>query len=81
MLLMTLGFVSAVALVAAGCSGAGKPSSSAGQKVSSQTSTGKSQAERTTTGKSQASPVKRLGHPVLGKKNAPVTMIEYGDYQ
>ena len=83
MLLMALGLVSAVVLTAAGCSGAGKSAQSTGQGGSSQASGsgGKSQAQRATTGESRAASVEELGHPVLGDKNAPVTMIEYGDYQ
>lgn len=85
---MVLGLVSTLALITAGCSGAGKSPSSAGQKGDSQTTAGKSQTQgttvsksETTAAKSEASSVGRLGHPVLGDKNAPVTMIEYGDYQ
>ncbi|MGI9048859.1 MAG: hypothetical protein ACR2GU_05745 [Rubrobacteraceae bacterium] len=85
---MVLGLVSTLALITAGCSGSGKSSSSAGQKEAPQTTAGKSQTQgttvsksATTAAKSEASSVGRLGHPVLGEKNAPVTMIEYGDYQ
>ena len=81
MLLMALGLVSAVVLAAAGCSGAGKSTLSAGQGGSSQAYGGKGQAQKATTGESRAASVEKLGHPVLGDKNAPVTMIEYGDYQ
>ena len=80
-LLMVLGLVSTLVLITAGCSGSGKSSSSAGQKEASQTTAGKSQTQGTTAAKSGASSAGRLGHPVLGDKNAPVTMIEYGDYQ
>ena len=78
---MVLGLVSTLVLITAGCSGSGKSSSSAGRKGASQTTAGKSQTQGTTAAKSGASSVGRLGHPVLGDKNAPVTMIEYGDYQ
>ena len=82
--LLLLGLISVVALVIVGCSGAGDSSRSGGQKEPPQTTGGKSQAQKataTTGEESQASTGGPPGHPVLGDKNAPVTMIEYGDYQ
>ena len=55
----------------------------ASQPASGQQSGEKGSAERPSQAeKEQASGGKReLGHPALGEEDAPVVMIEYGDYQ
>jgi hypothetical protein len=81
---MLLILAALVATVLAGCgSGAGSPAQSSGQE-------GKQQASQTAdpsgqkakdTGSSEQASEGRLGHPSFGSADAPVVLIEYGDYQ
>jgi len=79
--LRTLALLALVALAtilvgcAAGSGGSSQPSS---ERQNSET-VGSSKAE--VTGSSEQGAAGQLGHPTLGSADAPVVLIEYGDYQ
>lgn len=72
----------AAALLLVGCGGSSSQSSQGSSSSSGEQAT-KSASENQETGQTgqRASGGGKLGTPALGEKNAPVVMIEYGDYQ
>ena len=80
-----LAFLILTALVApilAGCGGAGSGGSSqASDEEQTSRSAGSSEQEIEGAGTSRHAFSGRLGHPALGRPDAPVVLTEYSDYQ
>jgi hypothetical protein len=80
-----LAFLILAALVApilASCGGAGSGGSSqASEEERASRSAGSSEQETEGAGASRHTSSGRLGHPALGRPDAPVVLTEYSDYQ
>ena len=80
-----LAFLILAALVApilAGCGRAGSGGSSqASDEEQASRSAGSSEQETEGAGASRHTSSGRLGHPALGRPDAPVVLTEYSDYQ
>jgi protein-disulfide isomerase len=71
-----------VAPILAGCGGAGSGGSSqASDEEQASRSAGSSEQETEGAGTSRDASSGRLGHPALGRPDAPVVLTEYSDYQ
>ena len=71
-----------VATILAGCGGAGSGGSShASEEEQTSRSAGASEQKSEDAGSSGQAPRGRLGHPALGRQDAPVVLTEYSDYQ
>ena len=71
-----------VAPILAGCGGAGSGGSSqASDEEQASRSAGSSEQETEGAETSRHASSGRLGHPALGRQDAPVVMTEYSDYQ
>jgi hypothetical protein len=71
-----------VATILAGCGGAGSGlSSQAAEEEQASRSAGSPEQETEGAGSSRHGSSGRLGHPALGRPDAPVVLTEYSDYQ
>ena len=71
-----------VATILAGCGGAGSGGSSqASEEDQASQSAGSPEQETEGAGFSRDASSGRLGHPALGRQDAPVVLTEYSDYQ
>lgn len=70
-----------VALLALISCGAGQQAPSAGQNEQTPSAGGDEKEQQASAPDPDREAGTKLGHPALGDESAPVTMIEYGDYQ
>jgi len=71
-----------VATILASCGGARSGGSSqASEEERASRSAGASEQKSEDAGPSGQAPRGRLGHPALGRQDAPVVLTEYSDYQ
>ena len=70
-----------VATLVAGCGAESGGSSQAPEEQQASRSAGSSEQETEGAGSSRHASSGRLGHPALGRPDAPVVLTEYSDYQ